>query len=244
MAKQPDFHVTLGDEGMTHGPKFIAKDQQSADLSYLNFCDHYATFAKIAPFFYCIGNHEGEGFIGESFGHSYHLAKISRNARLKYIPNPLPGTYPQGGSRNSNYFAWTWGDALFIAIDPHTYSTTKPKSPEDWTLGNDQMKWLESVLMNSNEKWKILFQHQLVGGSRFSQNYSSYGHFRNYGRGGSSFARVGEQKKIHDLMVKYGGNIIFKGHDHIYIDEEADGIRYITERLSCYGYHRVTTPES
>ena len=229
-AEKTDFHITLGDEAMTHavGIGMIAGNQPDADLCYENFRKHYETSAKKTPFFYCIGNHEGEGFIDEHFGHSYQLAKISQKARMKHIPNPLPGTYPEGGSQTSNYFAWTWGDALFIVIDPYTYSTTNPIKPEDWTLGQNQMKWLESVLMNSTKKWKILFQHQLVGGSVFPQNYGSYGQFRNYGRGGSAFARVGEQQKIHDLMIKYRGNIIFKGHDHVYADEEVDGIRYIT----------------
>ena len=147
---------------------------------------------------------------------------------MKYIPNPQEGTYAEGGSSSGNYFAWTWGDALFVAIDPFTHSTTKPDRPEDWTLGDEQMKWLETVLETSEKKWKILFQHHLIGGSTFAQPYGRYGVYENYGRGGGSFAKAGEQRRIHDLMIKCGGSIIFKGHDHVYADEVVDGIRYTT----------------
>jgi hypothetical protein len=164
----------------------------------------------------------------ERYGFSSQLAEWSRTARQRFVPNPDANTYPEGGSPYGNYFAWSWGDALFVVLDPYTYSTTKPEKPEDWTLGERQMHWLESLLASSKRKWKIIFQHQLVGGSPFPAIYGNGKEYPNYGRGGAVLAKVGQQKRIHDLMVRYGGQIIFKGHDHIYANEAVDGVRYIT----------------
>ncbi|MCK4341406.1 MAG: metallophosphoesterase family protein [Phycisphaerae bacterium] len=229
-AEQPDFHITLGDEAMTHAPLHPthAHDQPSADAAYLNFRQNYAAVARCAPLFFALGNHDGEGWIDEDHDHSRILAEYSRTARTRYVPNPHQETYPQGGGPHDNYYAWTWGDALFVVLDPFTYSSTGPKAPEDWTLGAQQLAWLEQVLKTATRKWKLLFQHQLVGGSPWNSVRPGRQPFPNYGRGGATFANGGEQKTIHQLMKQYGGQIIFKGHDHVFADETYDGIRYTT----------------
>ena len=229
--EEPDFHVTLGDEVMTHSQRLLADTPELAAASYVNYRAHYAPVAGVAPFFFALGNHDGEGWIDESHGHSRQLAEVSCSARQQYMPNPLPSTYRESAGPTGNYFAWTWGDALFIAIDPYTYSTTNAQSPEEWTLGEQQMLWLEGVLVYARQRWKILFQHQLVGGhtgTLGARYFGTYEPYANYGRGGATLARVGEQKQIHELFRRCSGALIFKGHDHLYADETADGIRYTT----------------
>lgn len=223
-----DFHVTLGDEAMIHAPRHVIKNQRDADAVYLNFREHYAPLTLKAPFFYAIGNHEGEGWIHKSFGLCRRLAKLSTGSRRRYVPSPLPGTYHEGAGGTGNYFAWSWGDALFVVVEPFTSSTTNPQEPTSWTLGQEQLTWLEGVLKSSPARWKILFQHHLVGGSPFPHHYGPYGDYKNYGRGGGSFARVGEQGRIHALMKRSSGQIVFKGHDHVYAHEVIDGIHYTT----------------
>ena len=228
-AENPDFHVTLGDDAVTHSARFIAPDLNFAQLCYRNFRDHFQPVARKAPFFCAIGNHEGEGWIDESFGLGKRLAEISRTARRRFVPNPGDGTYPQGGSATKNYFAWSWGDLLCIIVDPHSYSSTRPLKPESWTLGAEQLAWLETVLERSDHKWKILFQHHLVGGSPLpAAMYGAEKPYDNYGRGGAAFAHVGEQAEINRLMKQNGGQIIFKGHDHVFADEVYDTVRYTT----------------
>jgi phosphodiesterase/alkaline phosphatase D-like protein len=115
-------------------------------------------------------------------------------ARLACLPNPTCSTYPEGGEGSpgydslddwfgtpgpwnagaaltdlQNFYAWTWGDALFIVLDPLRYtlpdSVDYPDEPADYTLGETQLRWLEDVLANSTAKWKFLFAHHLVGGA-------------------------------------------------------------------------------
>ena len=67
---------------------------------------------------------------------------MSANARNEYFLNPDPllefllhGQHRHELLRGSplssdhtiqDYYAWTWGDALFVVIDPYWYTTTKP----------------------------------------------------------------------------------------------------------------------
>ena len=48
--------------------------------------------------------------------------------------------------------------------------------------------------------------------------------------GSEGFAqmRPGWGKPIHHLLKDYGVSIVFKGHDHLYVKEELDGIIYQT----------------
>ena len=39
-------------------------------------------------------------------------------------------------------------------------------------------------------------------------------------------AYVGEQKLVHDLMIKHGVQIFFYGHDHVFTDMIVDSIHY------------------
>ena len=37
---------------------------------------------------------------------------------------------------------------------------------------------------------------------------------------------MGEQAVVHELMLKYGVQIFFYGHDHVFMDMVVDGIHY------------------
>ena len=79
--------------------------------------------------------------------------------------------------QREDYYAWTWGDALFIVLDPFQYTMKKPYAEDlfgegetdigdqwDWTLGKDQYDWLKQTLENSNAKFKFVFAHHVTGG--------------------------------------------------------------------------------
>jgi 3',5'-cyclic AMP phosphodiesterase CpdA len=146
--------------------------------------------------------------------------------RQTYVPGPLPTTYPEGASPASDYYAFTWGDALFIVLNVMTYTTTPhllgadPGLPDDWTLGEAQLAWLATTLASATSKWKFVFVHHAVGGAAADYDNSAYG------RGGGQAAQVGEQAKVHALMLKYGVQVFFYGHDHVFTDMVVDGIHY------------------
>jgi hypothetical protein len=136
-----------------------------------------------------------------------------------FVPNPNGMTYPQGGSMDSDYdqgyFAFEWGDALFVVMDVVKYKTTEDVEPSSarFHIGEAQLLWLTSVLQNSTQRWKFIFTHHLFGGGT------------NYGRGGAAFAFDYEQAQIQSLAEQYGVHI-FHAHDHLLAKEWANGVLY------------------
>jgi hypothetical protein len=173
-------------------------------------------------------------------------------ARKRHYLNPLPDTYAEGGENDGwrgdprskttggadegngsplqNYFAWTWGDALFVVLDVHRYTNiggTTPRMPSQWTLGPAQLAWLRAVLTASQARWKFVIAHHLVGGYAWSPEGHSRVTGYTYGRGGARYARVGEQALITELMQRTGAQFFLYGHDHVYAHQQAEGIHFV-----------------
>lgn len=221
--KHPDFIVHLGDVLDFHDYGFNdpPPSGEVTRWGYLNYRRMLTDMIGSAAHFMVIGNWEGEN--GD-----YDETEInrSREQRLLYAPGPDPGTYPQGGSPTEDYYAYTWGDALFIVLNVMTYTTaphllsTHPGLVDDWTLGEKQMAWFEKTLANATTKWRFVLIHHTVGGAAGNLDNSAYG------RGGGQAASVGEQVRVHALMLEHGVQIFFYGHDHVFTDMVVDGIHY------------------
>jgi len=220
---QPDFLINMGDMLDFHYFGFNAAPATKAFArsAYLRYRKAFGDTLGNTAHFAVVGNWEGEdGF------HSAEEIDRSRSQRLLYLPGPTPTTYPQSGSGAQDYYAFTWGDALFVVLNVVTYTLTphllssNPGVPDDWTLGAAQMAWLRQTLENATSKWRFLFIHHTVGGAAGDFDNSAYG------RGGGQAARVGEQSVVHDLMLAHGVQIFFYGHDHVFTDMVVDGIHY------------------
>jgi len=64
-----------------------------------------------------VGNWEGENGCNSS-----DQIQRSSSQRLLYVPAPTPQTYPEGGSPTEDYYAFTWGDALFVVLNVMTFA--------------------------------------------------------------------------------------------------------------------------
>jgi 3',5'-cyclic AMP phosphodiesterase CpdA len=219
---RPDFIVNLGDVTDFHLYGFEPPPVEDAlHAAYMNYRTLLGDALGFASHFQVIGNWDGEnGWFTED-----EIAS-SRKQRYLCMPGPSDNTYTQGGSKEGDYYAYTWGDALFIVLNVQSY-TTKILSlsgangnPDDWTLGEEQLDWLEKTLKNSSSKWRFILAHHTVGGAAGSESNSIYG------RGGGLAAKVGEQATIHQMMIDYGVSIFFYGHDHVFTDMVVDNIHY------------------
>ncbi|HWP05746.1 MAG TPA: hypothetical protein VNN72_08395, partial [Polyangiaceae bacterium] len=196
-------------------------DPSWARLGYLNYRRLLSSTLGNAPHFGTIGNWDGENGCN-----TVEEIERSRSQRLIYEPNPGAETYPEGGSPNQDYYAFTWGDALFIVLNVMTYTPgchlldTYPGLPDDWTLGDAQLTWLRTTLQNATSKWRFTFIHHTVGGKAGNDVDSAYG------RGGGQAAYVGEQAIIHQMLLDYGVQIFFYAHDHVFTDMTVDGVHY------------------
>jgi arylsulfatase A-like enzyme len=147
---------------------------------------YYELVGDSVPFIGILGNHEGEyGYLFNSALAANPPTPLSNIpawdliARTTYFPAPVPGTFYNGDSDTTansysylglrrDYYAWEWGDALFVVIDPYWNTLADPisaRNPWNWSLGQTQYNWLASTLQNSSARYKFVFTHHLVGGS-------------------------------------------------------------------------------
>ena len=258
-SQQPDFHILLGDD-FSIDP-LIDKGQANQDgveNIYRTHRNWLAIAGASVPIFLVNGNHEqAAAYLLD--GTASNPAVLAGNARLKYYPLPAPNRFYTGDSYEipnvglpRDYYSWTWGDALFISIDPYWHSkqavdnvagvsadtsdkaggkSGSGKTTNLWNvgIGDEQYAWLKKTLETSKAKYKFVFAHHVLGTGRGAVEVST-----NYEWGGkdpkgtSTFAkeRPNWELPIHDLMVKNGVSIFFQGHDHIFVTQERDGLIY------------------
>ncbi|HSN95241.1 MAG TPA: metallophosphoesterase [Anaerolineaceae bacterium] len=265
----PDFHIDTGDTfAMDPSPLGSGMTDAEGSAAYYVERPFLGPLTDSAPFFFVLGNHENEegwNFDDVFTAPDQSLAIVGMKNRKLMYPNPIPDDFytgntdmldtPIGGDGyHEDYFAWQWGDALFVVIDPYHYSMTWPNDNGegyggegqdgeasgdrwDWSLGIQQYLWFKQTLENSTAKYKFVFSHHVTGGSTV------------YGRGGKGAVELfewggknadgtwgwdthrpaseGWTLPVHQLMVDSGVDIYFHGHDHMYAYEEVDGIAYV-----------------
>jgi hypothetical protein len=238
-AGSPDFLIDLGDTFMTE--KLPVKDAESIRARYLLQRSYIGTVGSSAPVFLVLGNHDGETGYAVA-GKDSSLARLSLQFRKMYFPNPEPDEF-YTGNRDSqsgaglmqDYYAWQWGDALFVVLDPYWYTTSKPGGKTDgwgWTLGKTQYDWLKETLAKNRAPYTFVFAHQLVGGdsqgrggTEFASLYE-WGGRNSDGSYGFDRQRPGWGVPIHQLLVENNVTAFFHGHDHFFAQQELDGITY------------------
>ena len=255
---QPDLLFDLGD---TFNSEFyLGGNVRSFEEALQRHYDQREFFDEVCHSCFlllCLGNHEGEqGW--RLADPNDHVGEWATQARLRVYPNPDPGSdpfYTGNLDGHENYYAFEWGNSLFVVLDPFRYTTVKPHNwpPSqpgsgnnwDWTLGDTQHSWLESTLEASQATFKFVFSHHLAGGK-------ATGGWACYGRGGveyvthslggeGSFEWGGENldgdwgltqerpdwpSPIHELLRDNNVTIFFHGHDHFFAYQQLDGIVY------------------
>ena len=237
LVKQPDFLIDLGDIFMSE--KLDTINQANITKRTTMFRPYLNQVCHSVPLYLTIGNHEGElGWMNNNTDTC--LPVRAANTRKKYYNNPYPNSFYTGNTiaepfvgLRENYYAWEWGNALFVVIDPYWYTKVTNKAGWGWTLGSAQYNWFKSTIVNSTAKFKFIFCHQLVGGNG------------NDGRGGTEWVdfyemggkntdstygfntyRPGWGDPIHGILKNNNGSIYFHGHDHFYGKQDKDCIVY------------------
>ena len=231
----PDFLIDLGDTFMTE--KF-ASTQEQVDRRYVETRAYFDIPGSSAPVFLVNGNHDGEfGWLFSSVNQS-NIAYWAINARKLYYPNPFPDGFYTGSSTpdasvglHENYYSWTWGNALFVVLDPYTYSADFKKTGSMWdsTIGDAQYQWFKQTLENSNATYKFVFEHHMLSEYRGMTSWANlyeWGGYNNDSVWQFNQMRPNWTLPIHQLMVKSNVTIFFQGHDHLFCQESKDGIIY------------------
>jgi hypothetical protein len=240
LSSQPDFHFELGDTFMTG--KYVKPEfsygQYLAQRYYLSH------LCNSAPLFFVMGNHDGESNGRSSF-------QWASTTRKSLFPNPFPNDFYTGNQAKEpdigfpeDYYAWQWGDAQFIVLDPYRYTVSKRRGGQNgpegnanesnwyWTLGQAQYQWLKQEL-DKPAKYRFIFIHHLVGGAVQNQrggievaNLWEWGGRNMQGEWQFDKYREGWGKPVHQMLVDSGASVVFHGHDHLFVKQDLDGIVY------------------
>ncbi|MCC6228877.1 MAG: metallophosphoesterase [Phycisphaerales bacterium] len=255
LAAKPDLVIDLGDTFMTDKR---GRDFKSTIPQYDAQRWYFGLLAHSAPLFMVLGNHDGEK--GTSGTDVDDIGPWSYLQRTRRFPEPIIDNRMYTGATGiknavgANYYAFQWGDALFIVLDPFWSSTQKMRgggtrpdqqahtekiaTPTDasWamTLGRAQYDWLARTLDSTNAKHRFVFIHHLVGGLGGNEargGVEASGYFEWGGKNADAtpgFAqhRAGWPMPIHDLLAMHHVSAVFHGHDHLYVHNQRDAVQY------------------
>jgi predicted phosphodiesterase len=130
-------------------------------------------------------------------------AGVNFYAVLGNHDSPNERFYKPFNMNGQKYYTYKKGNVRFFALDSNY-------------MNPQQLSWLETELQNSGSDWKICYFHHPL--------YSS-GAFH----GSSTELRL----ILEPLLVKYGVQVVFAGHEHVYERvKPQNGIYYFTEGAS------------
>jgi 3',5'-cyclic AMP phosphodiesterase CpdA len=113
-------------------------------------------------------------------------AGVTFRASLGNHDRPDNVSYKLFNMEGQRYYSYTRANVRFVALDS---TQMDPK----------QVQWLESTLRDAKEDWKICYFHHPL--------------YSNAARHGSS---VDLRVVLEPIFIKYGVNVVFTGHDHVY----------------------------
>jgi hypothetical protein len=218
----------------------LVLDRQIAHRPYFGLLTHSA------PLFLVMGNHDSEYLF-------YTRPESNENPNLPVLVDQCPaGAYfptrvrmdstrgdqnayagVEGGLRES-YYAWEWGDALFVVLDPllgDAGYAAAPVGRPSTVIGSTP--GFRETLRSSRAKYKFVFEHHLlrpdaVAGLRLRRIFEWGGIDRS---GDNALCRrtvPGWEKPFHDLLAENNVSVYFQGHDHIFARGYYKGVTYIS----------------
>ncbi len=247
-ADRPDFYILMGDDFSVDNLDHATITKSQVVERYVLQRPYLAPLASSAPLFLVNGNHEQSARYLLN-GTPDNVAVWAQNARNSLYSQPAPDAFYSGNTERvphvgelRNYFAWTWGDALFVvidfywgsnvAVDNSFYDDNKRTNLWDVTLGTAQYDWLKQTLEQSTAKYKFVMAHHVLGTGRGGIELTTkfeWGGLNNDGRtNGFAANRANMPSTIHQLLVDNGVDIFFQGHDHIWVRQVRDGVTYQT----------------
>lgn len=256
-ADQPDFFLTIGDDFSVDSLKNVNAD--TVTQLYINQRQWLGLVE--APIYLVNGNHE-QAALANFDGTPNNVAVWAQTARNAYYPLPAPDDFYTGDTEPveyigqlRDYYAFTWGDALFVVIDPYwhspepvdnTYGAGHAGKDDrdlwDITLGDAQYQWFCQTLENSTARYKFVFAHHVNGTGRGGVEVADT--FEWGDAAGLAAHRPGWDRTIQQVMADTGVTIFFQGHDHLFARQELDGVTYLTLPVPADPHYAIDNAEA
>jgi len=129
-----DLHFSLGDDFRTS--KVKNPSYNKIEELYTRQRYYLGQLCNQVPYFFILGNHELEAKAYDE-DPLLPLATWSKTARTKYIINPTPNHFYSGNTEvesdqifRQNYYAFEWGNTLFVTLDVFRYSNISASDEE------------------------------------------------------------------------------------------------------------------
>ena len=113
-------------------------------------------------------------------------AKVEFYSSLGNHDDPNQRMYKPFNMNGERYYTFKKGNVRFFALDSNYFD-------------RDQAAWLEKALAESKDDWKICFFHHPL-----------------YSSGGRHGSELDLRKQLEPLLIKYGVQVVFAGHEHFY----------------------------
>lgn len=254
---QPDLFFMLGDDFSIESLMLNnTLTQESVNEVYAEQREYLQYAMNNTALYLVNGNHEqaaryiydGNFDYDDNYPDLGHAPQYAANARNQYYSLPAPDDFYTGDHTQldnigflRDYYAWQWGDALFVTLDPYWHSPEVvdsgipplyEKSSNTWaiTMGDEQYTWLQQTLSNSEAKYKFVFAHHINGRGRGAAGIVHNNEWGGYDKKGNRYEfdeyRSNWSLPIHQLMVENDVTIFFQGHDHVFAKEVVDGLIY------------------
>jgi predicted phosphodiesterase len=111
---------------------------------------------------------------------------------------------------NKLYYSFTAGDSLFIVLDSEI-------PDQDRKITGEQYAWLKKTLSTSDKKHKFVFVHHPL--------YSEKDRGRHYMACLDKYQQY--RDRLAELLKKNKVDIVFAGHEHLYLRKTIDGLTQI-----------------
>jgi len=267
-AAQPDFHITNGDDFSVQNVQ--NPYTQAAVVARYPIQLPYWDQLTSGALFLGTGNHEQTSLynylLPDNVNNDNQVPIWAQNARNLYFPlpgpnDPITGTFytgnqiqmPKINGNLRDYYSWTWGDALFMVIDPYWGSPAQvdsglndqaTKTTNDWliTQGNQQYEWMVQTLKGSTAKWKFVFAHHVLGTNRGGVELVPFYEWGGMnGNGTPGFAANRQPctvcdapastshswpETIEQLFEDTNVTVFFQAHDHLYVHQTYNTVTY------------------
>ena len=180
---RPDFHICIGDDFSVDTLRAYMVETVAG--CYTLQRPFLGLVAQSAPLFLLLTAIMNRPRCSISIRRMYRMMwRLGANARNRYFPMPGPDVFYSGDAEPlqgigplKDYYAWTWGDALFVVAgqllafaraggqSSGRWRCGRGKDRDWWdiTLGDAQYQWLRKTLAESKAKFEFVFARHVLG---------------------------------------------------------------------------------